>query len=57
MQMAASGLGTAIIPSILGILARHFSLEIIPICMMVMFLLLLGLYQIATGKIKKEDAL
>ncbi len=32
MQMAAAGLGTAIIPSLMGVLARQFSLEVIPVC-------------------------
>jgi fucose permease len=44
MQMTASGLGTVIIPSLLGILARQFSLEIVPICLVVLFLGLFGLY-------------
>ena len=30
LQMAAAGLGTAVIPSLLGVLARQFSLEIVP---------------------------
>jgi fucose permease len=44
LQMAASGLGTVMIPSLMGILARQFSLEIVPICMAVVFTGLLGLY-------------
>lgn len=44
MQMAATGLGTAVIPSILGVLARRFSLEVIPICLAVVFATLFGLY-------------
>jgi fucose permease len=35
MQMAATGLGTAVIPSLLGVLARRFSLEVVPICLAV----------------------
>jgi fucose permease len=45
MQMAASGLGTAVIPSLLGVLARRFSLEVVPICLVVVFLGLFGLYR------------
>ena len=45
MQMAMSGLGTAVMPSLLGILARQLSLEVVPICMVVVFAALLGLYR------------
>jgi fucose permease len=47
MQMAASGLGTAVIPSLVGILARQVSLEIIPVCLMVLYAGLLGLFSLA----------
>jgi len=40
-----TGLGTAVIPSLLGVLARRFSLEVIPICLAVVFLALFGLYR------------
>jgi fucose permease len=45
MQMAASGLGAAFFPSLFGVLARQFSLEIIPICLTVEFLVLFGFYR------------
>lgn len=47
MQMAAAGLGAAIIPSLVGVLARRVSLEVIPVCLMVLFAGLLGLYALA----------
>ena len=47
MQIAAGGLGAAIIPSLVGILARQVSLEVIPVCLMVLFTGLLGLYALA----------
>jgi fucose permease len=47
MQMTASGLGTAVIPSLMGILARNYSLEIIPTCMVLIFTALFGLYSLA----------
>lgn len=47
MQMAAAGLGTALIPSLAGILARQFSLEIIPVCLLVLFGGLIGLHALA----------
>jgi fucose permease len=45
-QMAAAGLGTVVIPSLLGILARRLSLEIIPICLVAVFVGLFGLYRL-----------
>lgn len=45
LQMAATGLGSAVIPSLLGVLARRFSLEIIPLCLGVVFVVLFGLYR------------
>lgn len=47
MQMAASGIGMAVIPSLVGVLARRFSLEVIPICMAIVFAGLFGLYVLA----------
>ncbi len=44
MQMAAAGLGGASIPSLIGILARHISLEVIPICLATLFAIQIGLY-------------
>jgi fucose permease len=47
MQMAATGLGTAVIPSLMGIFARQVSLEIIPICLLIVYAGLFGLYILA----------
>jgi hypothetical protein len=44
MQMSAANLGVASIPSLIGILARHISLEVIPICLVVLFVVPIGLY-------------
>jgi fucose permease len=44
MQIGAGGLGAALIPGLVGVLARHISLEIIPICLVVVFAVILGLY-------------
>jgi len=52
-QMAATGLGMAVIPSLLGVLARRISLEIIPVCMAVVFAGLFGLYMIAVKSSSK----
>jgi fucose permease len=47
MQMAATGLGTAIIPSLMGVLAQRVSLEIIPISLLAVYSGLFGLYVLA----------
>ena len=52
MQMAAAGLGTAIIPSLVGVLARQISLEVIPVCLAVLFAGLLAAYRFAQSNAK-----
>jgi fucose permease len=47
MQMAFSGLGGATIPGLIGILARRFSLELIPVCLIIVFAILFGLYRLS----------
>jgi len=47
MQMAATGFGTAVIPSLMGVLARRISLEIIPVCLLVVYAGLFGFYVLA----------
>jgi len=54
MQMTATGLGTAVIPSLMGVLARRISLEIIPIFLLALYAGLLGIY-ILTVKVKKPQ--
>jgi fucose permease len=56
MQMAATGLGTAVIPSLMGVLARQISLEVIPTCLLVVYAGLLGFYLLAVGPWKKHPA-
>ncbi|MCC6397572.1 MAG: MFS transporter [Bacteroidetes bacterium] len=46
-QIAAGGLGSATIPSVVGILARRTSLEAIPVCLMGLFAALLALHVLA----------
>lgn len=48
MQMAATGFGGAIISGLMGVLARQFSLEIIPFILFVVYASLLGVYILAT---------
>ncbi len=47
MQMAAGGLGIAVIPGAVGVLARNVSLEIIPVCLVVLFVLLSAAYKVS----------
>ncbi|CAG0985081.1 Glucose/mannose transporter GlcP [Anaerolineales bacterium] len=47
MQMAATGLGTALIPGLMGVFARRVSLEVIPICLLVVYAGLFGVYMLA----------
>lgn len=54
MQMAMSAVGTALIPSLLGVLARRFSLEVIPVCLVGVYASLFGLYQISLFKDKEQ---
>ncbi len=47
MQVAGAGLGVALVPAVAGLLARQFTLEVIPVWLAALFALLLGLYGIA----------
>lgn len=44
MQVAGAGLGVALLPSAVGLLARQFTLEVIPIWLAALLVLMLGLY-------------
>jgi fucose permease len=52
MQMAATGFGMAVIPSLMGILARRLSLEVIPICLLLVYAGLAGVYLLASRSSK-----
>jgi fucose permease len=54
MQMAATGLGTAVIPSLMGVLARQVSLEVIPVCLLATYAGLSGFYIVAMRPRKTE---
>ncbi|MFN2198788.1 MAG: MFS transporter [Anaerolineales bacterium] len=47
MQMAATGFGAAVIPSLMGVLARQISLEAIPVSLLVVYAGLFGTYIMA----------
>lgn len=47
MQMTATGFGTAVIPSLMGVLAKQISLEVIPICLLAVYAGLFGSYILA----------
>ena len=44
IQMAATGFGTATIPGTMGVLARHISLEVIPVCLLAVYAGLSAVY-------------
>jgi fucose permease len=44
MEMSGAAIGSSIGPALVGILAKNTSLEIIPVCLFVLFLTLLGIY-------------
>jgi fucose permease len=52
MEMSGAAIGSSIGPAIVGILAKNTTLEIIPVCLFVLFITLLGiyLYTTITGK-------
>jgi fucose permease len=47
MQMGAAGLGAALIPGAVGVLAKNISLEVIPICLFFLFAVLFSLYRLS----------
>lgn len=55
MQMAATGFGTAVIPTLMGVLARRISLEIIPVFLLVVYVSLFGFYVLA-GRQRNQSA-
>jgi fucose permease len=55
MQMGAAGLGAASIASLVGVLARRLSLEVIPVCMFALFAVLFGLY-VLSAQLKVQPA-
>jgi fucose permease len=56
MQMAATGFGAAVVPSLMGVLARRLSLEVIPICLLVVYVGLVGVYLLANQPRKQLKA-
>jgi fucose permease len=56
MQMAGTGFGTAVIPSLMGILARRVSLEVVPIILFVVIAGLCVCYLLAVRSRKPEAA-
>ena len=47
MQMAVTGLGASLIPGLVGVLADRYSLEIVPVCLVLLFLTLFILYRLS----------
>jgi fucose permease len=57
MQMAATGLGAAVIPSLMGVLARQITLEVIPVCLLAVYAGLFGTYILAVRPRKLRAAI
>jgi fucose permease len=55
MQMVATGLGSATISTLFGVLARRISLEVIPVCLVFLFLLDFLLYRLAMRRSETTD--
>ena len=58
MEMSAAGIGSAAGPAVVGILAKNTTLEIIPVCLFVLFIILLAIYfyTVATGKLPAQNS-
>jgi fucose permease len=56
MQMAATGFGAAAIPSLMGVLARQRSLEVVPVCLLTVYAGLLVVYVLAVKSRKRQAA-
>jgi fucose permease len=48
MQIAAAGLGGAVVPSLAGVLAQNISLEAIPVYLVCVFMVLIGIFLIVS---------
>ena len=48
MQIAAAGFGGAVVPSLAGVLAENISLEAIPVYLVIVFLILITVYAVAS---------
>jgi len=56
MQMAAGAASTVITPSILGILARRISLEVVPVVLTFVFAALLAVFLLSLRKNPRNSA-
>lgn len=56
MEMSGAAIGSSIGPAVVGILAKNTTLEIIPVCLFVLFITLMGVYTYTTitGKQSRE---
>lgn len=55
MQMAATGLGIAVIPSLMGVLARQVSLEIIPVILLAIYTGVLTIFLLVIKYSQKQN--
>lgn len=54
MQIGAAGIGAAAIPGLAGVLARRASLEIIPVCLVIIIAVLFGLHNLSMRPAKAQ---
>lgn len=47
MQTSAAGIGAAAIPGFMGVMAKQFTLEVIPVCLFIFFMLFLAGYLVS----------
>jgi len=47
MQMAGASLGGVLVPSLIGVLARNISLDVVPVCMFVLYAVLMMAYLVS----------
>ncbi|MBI9104934.1 MAG: MFS transporter [Spirochaetales bacterium] len=57
MQISAAGFGAALVPSLAGVLARIYGLEVIPLYMMVTLALLFGLFILSRPRRRREPSI
>jgi fucose permease len=57
IEMAASSLGNLVITSLMGVLARRVSLEVIPVCLVIVFTGLISLYRLSMRPQKVQENL
>jgi len=53
MQIGSAGLGAAVIPGTVGVLANRISLEVIPLCLFILFASILALFTLSNRMLSR----